>query len=172
MGQAEHRDRVVQVYASQYMQNKKVLFSKHCHSLSDKLIIVAVCKLEELLPDKLKAVKTMFGIWTVAVCQFNVGLVTVAVCQSRGSPRTVAVCQFNNGFVTVCQSRLSSRTVDVFQSRLKCLIVILGQWLLNKVQAQQWNCGSMPVQEVLCTLMLLLLVSGFPLLHMPRGFSS
>ena len=145
MGQAEYRDRVVQVDATKYMQYKKVMFSKPCHSQNSGCMPV-------------QAVLT----WTVAVCQFKVGLGTVAVCQSRGIPRTVAVCQFNISFLIVCQYRLSSRTVDVFQSHLKCLIVILGQWLLNKVQAQQWNCGSMPVQEVLCTLMLLLLVSGFP----------
>ena len=138
MGQAEYRDRVVQVDATKYMQYKKVMFSKPCHSQNSGCMpvqavltwTVAVCQFKVGL-GTVAVCQFKVGLGTVAVCQFKVGLGTVAVCQSRGNPRTVAVCQFNIGFVTVCQYRLSSRTVGVFQSHLKYLIVILGQWLVS-----------------------------------------
>ena len=126
MGQAEYRDRVVQVDATKYMQYKKVMFSKPCHSQNSGCMPV-----QAVLTWTVAVCQFKVGLGTVAVCQFKVGLGTVAVCQSRGNPRTVAVCQFNIGFVTVCQYRLSSRTVGVFQSHLKYLIVILGQWLVS-----------------------------------------
>ena len=134
MGQAEHRDRVVQVDVCQYTQHMKVISIKSCLNPSVSH----------------KAVATKFDIRTVAVCQSKVGCKTVAVCQSNVGFRTV----------TVCQSKFSSRTVDVCQSILRYLIVILGRWLLKRDQAQHWDSGSMPVQVVLGTFCLF--ISGFP----------
>ena len=67
MGQAEYRDRVVQVDATKYMQYKKVMFSKPCHSQNSGCMPV-------------QAVLT----WTVAVCQFKVPVTfKVFNCNSR-----------------------------------------------------------------------------------------